>query len=284
VQGRQGDIQRHYASDDLFTRIKAALVADGKDLSKLQPDDLAAVDEFHTRGRAATVDLARLLKLTAQDNVLDLGSGLGGPSRYLARNIGCRVTGIDLTPEFCATAEALAALVGMADAVTYRQANALEIPFSDRTFDVVWSQNVAMNIADRPRLYGEIHRVLIPGGRYGFTDVTAGPGGAPFYPQPWARMAEISHLRSPDETRRTIEAAGFSLTVFEDQTADAEARTKARLTAEAGPARTHVGLHLLLGDLWPEIQQNSLRNYREQRIGYVHGVAIKPSATAGKIG
>jgi SAM-dependent methyltransferase len=274
-------VERHYTSSDLASRILDALKANGKDIDRLTPDDLAAVDEFHTRGRASTVDLARLLDLKATDTVLDLGSGLGGPARYLARTIGCRVTGIDLTRAFADAANELSKNVGMQDAVSFRQGDALDIPFPDATFDFVWSQNVAMNIAGRARLYAGIHRVLKPGGRYGFTDIVTGPGGAPLYPQPWARDAAISHLRSAQETWALIEAAGLIVTALVDQSEDALARTEARIAQEANPKVSAAGLHLILGDQWPAIQQNSLRNYRERRIGFIQGVAVRPFDDAG---
>jgi ubiquinone/menaquinone biosynthesis C-methylase UbiE len=97
--------------------------------------------------------------------------GIGGPSRYLAKTYGCRVAGLDLTPEFCQVAAMLAERTGLAGKVEYREGDALAMPFADRSFDVVWSQNVAMNIADRDRLYREIRRVLRPDGRYAFSDV-----------------------------------------------------------------------------------------------------------------
>jgi SAM-dependent methyltransferase len=106
--------------------------------------------------------------------VLDAGSGLGGPSRFLARTYGCRVTGIDLTPGFVAVAEKLTQLARLGDRASYRQGDALAIQFEAATFDIVWSQNVAMNISDRPRLCAEILRVLRPGRKYALSDVVGG--------------------------------------------------------------------------------------------------------------
>ena len=145
-------IAQHYERSDLGEAILGALKAAGKDVDHLTTEDLAPVDEFHTRGRPATVDLARLLSLNANERVLDLGCGIGGPSRYLAKTFGCRVVGVDLMPEFCRVAAMLAERTGLADRVEYRQGDALAVPFEDQSFDVVWSQNVVMNIADRDRL------------------------------------------------------------------------------------------------------------------------------------
>jgi len=157
-------VETHYSRGDLYDTILAALKAAGKDTDHLTPDDLAPVDEFHGGQRPATIRLAELVDFTGIERVLDVGSGLGGPSRFLAWRYGCRVSGVDLTAEFVRIAEALTQLTGLVDCVDYRQGSALDLPFEDMSFDVVWSQNVAMNIADRPRYYAEMRRVLKPGG------------------------------------------------------------------------------------------------------------------------
>src|SRR5215813_13440279 len=155
---RDNAVETHYTSQDLGEAIVAALKAAGKDLDRLTPDDLAPVDEFHGGQRPATVRLAELVGFTGTERVLDVGSGLGGPSRYLTWRYGCRVSGVDLTAEFVRVAEMLTQIIGLTDRVDYRQGNALDLPFDDMSFDVVWSQNAARNIADRDRLYREMHQ------------------------------------------------------------------------------------------------------------------------------
>ena len=266
-------IIEHYERSDLDEAILGALKAAGKDIDHLTTDDLAPVDEFHTRGRPATVDLARLLFLTGNERILDLGCGIGGPSRYLAKNFGCHVVGVDLMPEFCRVAAMLAERTGLADKVEYRQADALAVPFDNQSFDVVWSQNVVMNIADRARLYAEICRVLKPHGRYAFADVVARNGGLPHFPVPWARDPSGSVLLSAEATRAKIEAAGFRIAVFEDQTSVAIAQQKAR--ADVPNAQTALSVHIILGSDFPTMIKNTVRGFEEGSIGLVHGVAVR---------
>lgn len=263
----------HYERSELGQAILSALKAIGKDVDHLTVDDLAPVDEFHTRGRPATVDLAGLLSLKPNQRVLDLGCGIGGPSRYLAKTFGCRVVGVDLMPEFCRVAAMLAERTGLADRVEYRQADALAVPFEDQSFDVVWSQNVVMNIADRDRLYAEIFRLLKPDGRYAFADVVAGNGGLPHFPVPWAREPSSSVLLTADETRAKLEAAGFRISVFEDQTSVAIAQQKAR--ASVPNSQSALGVHIILGPDGPTMLRNTVRNFEDGLTGLIQGVAVR---------
>jgi ubiquinone/menaquinone biosynthesis C-methylase UbiE len=262
----------HYGRRALGDVILAALTAAGKDIEHLTPDDLAPVDEFHSGGRNATVRLAQLAQLNGSERVLDVGCGIGGPSRYLASRFGCVVTGLDLTAEFVALAGMLAQRTRLSDKVTYRQGDALDMPFADASFDLVWSQNAAMNIADRDRLYAEMRRVLTPSGRLALQEIAAGPGGEPFYPTPWASDKSISFLFTPQSTRAALERIGFRAVAWQDTTEEAlqqqMARTKALETGSLPP----LGLHIVIGEAFPTVTKNMLRNLQEERLKLFNAV------------
>jgi SAM-dependent methyltransferase len=267
-------IERHYGRGGVLAGILEALAEAGRDIENLTIDDLAPIDELHSRRRAATRELALLLSPRAGEHVLDVGSGIGGPARYLAAMHGCRVTGIDLTAEFVATAIELTRRTGFAERVDFRQGSALSLPFADAAFDHVWSQNVAMNIADRHRYYAEMHRVLKPGGRLAIQDVTQGMSGVAHYPVVWADTPADSFLKTAAETRRLLEEAGFHELAFEDKTAVAVAEAqaeRARLAAEPR-AHTALGLHLIIGPSLREKTRNSRRNLEERRTGLINAL------------
>jgi SAM-dependent methyltransferase len=250
------EVAQHYARSGLEAAILAALAASGRDPDRLAPDDLAAVDEFHLGWRAATVALAEDLALAPDEQVLDIGSGIGGPARHFTAAHGCRVVGIDLTEDFVRTAGALTRRCGLADRVAFCRASALALPFAGGGFDAATLLHVGMNIADKAGLFREARRVLKPGGRFGVYDLMRVGEGEIACPVPWATTEETSFVATADAYRRLLGAAGFAVVATTDRRELALAlwREMGARVAREGPPR--LGLHLLMGPTAPQRLSN----------------------------
>ena len=197
---------------------------------------------------------------------------MGGPSRYLAANDGCRVIGIDITEEYCRIASVLAARMGLEDRVEYRHGDARELLFPDGTFDGAWTQHVSMNIAEKKQLYEGIRRILKTGGRFALHDVVQRTPGPILFPVPWARTQEISHLQSMEAMRKTILDAGFALIAWNDVTEGALRFLDAMVARSRTAGTPRLGLHLVLEPDFPEMVRNFRRNLEEERCGVVQAV------------
>lgn len=266
-------VQSHYTRSGLGDLILAALEQAGKDLNRLTPEDLAPIDEFHIRGRAATLELARTARVDSKKRVLDVGSGIGGTSRCLAREFGCRVTGIDLTEEYCSAAAMLSDRTGLAQLVEFRQGDATSLPFPDASFDIVWTEHAAMNIPDKPRLYEEMYRVLKPGGTLAIYDILSGPSGPVLFPVPWARTPAASFLVTPDELRSLLDKAGFKIGAWLDTTDAARTWFVALAQKIRKEGMPPLGFHVLLGSDFQVMAQNQRRNLEDGRIVLAQVVA-----------
>ena len=213
-------VSEHYERSDALNIVRAALDRMAPDGRRISLDELAGFDHFHTAGLLASVRMADLLAPAPNETVLDAGSGLGGPARYLADRFGCRVIGVDLTPMFVEVGKILNDRTGLDDRVELRVGDITHMDLADAAVDHVWTQHVAMNIADRAGLYAEIRRVMRPGGRFALFDVIDGEGGELLLPVPWATEPGHSHLVTRDELRSLVTNAGFHIEADEDPAGD----------------------------------------------------------------
>jgi SAM-dependent methyltransferase len=262
-------LEAHYSARDIEARILAALRSAGLDPEqRLSPEELGALDHFHTGGLRASRELLEAARIEADDRVLDVGAGLGGSARLLAAAVGCRVDCVEMSADYCAGAELLNRLTGLADRVAVRQGSALDLPYPDRSFDVVWIQNVGMNISDKRRLYAEISRVLEPGGRYAFQEMAAGNVAASYFPLPWATDSADNFLISAEEMRSLLGEFGLEAEVFEDTSDTHLSRTAANATP-AAPGQ--LGLAVFVDDLARKAA-NARRSLEEGQVRLVRGV------------
>jgi SAM-dependent methyltransferase len=261
---------QHYGNDGIAARVLDALRDAKGEGAPVTPENLAPFDHFHGRGLAGTEDVAAQLALRSGERVLDIGSGIGGPARWFAAKFGVEVTGVDLTPEFCAAAEALNAATGLADRVRIIEGSALALPVPDAAFDAAYSQNVVMNIADKAQFYREAFRVLKRGGRLALSNLCAGPAGEPYFPAPWATTRDTSFLETPEEMKAGLAAAGFDIVTFRDTTPGIlETLRRLRERGSKGDAQ-RIAVDVIMGDRAPEMRINSTRTLEEGR-----GLAIE---------
>lgn len=263
----------HWHRSGLLDSVLAALAASGQRLEALTVDGLAATDQFHGGGQAATLRLAKLAGLhraaARPRRALDVGGGLGGPARTLAQRYGCEVVSIDLTASYVEVAKRLTDLVGLGDRVAHVVGDALDLPFGDGAFDVVWAQNSGMTIPGKAVLFAGFHRVLRPGGTLAFQEPTAGAVSPPHLPLMWADDGSSSFLWTPQDLQALIAGLGFETVAWHDVTA-------ALAGAADAPLPAHAVQVLIMGrDRLERIQHAQRRNVAEGRVGMVQAVFLR---------
>jgi ubiquinone/menaquinone biosynthesis C-methylase UbiE len=268
-------ITDHYSRKHLTDRIRTSFKKAGKDFESLSRDDLTVFDEFHIRGRKATRDLAKIADLREGIRLLDIGCGVGGPSRTLAAEWGCRVTGLDIIEEYCRAAHTLTTTTRLSQKAVYVNGDAAVLPFAGGVFDRVWIQHVTMNIENKKRLFEDIRRVLNPKGRLAVFEVCAGINTPPIYPVPWAGDSTINFLAPPDEFHRMINEAGFEASIWDDvskASLDWFRKASAKAAQRVSEKKPPPGIGLLMGNTAARKMANMVRNLAEDRIRIVRGI------------
>jgi len=268
-------VAHHYGAKGLTATMVAALQRMGKPTEPIDPEDLSEIDEFHIAGREATALLAPQLGLGPRHRVVDLGSGIGGPARLLARSYGCQVDGIDLTPEFVETAQELTRRSGLAGKATFQVGSVTALPFPDASFDAATLFHVGMNLPDKPAMAREAARVLKRGGQFLIFDIMRTSDGGPEFPVPWSREAGTSFVATPESYRQALEAAGLAI-AKERSHLDLAKDFFARMRARAGdPRQPPSNVALLLGDLAKPALANVAAAFEAGQLAPVEIVARK---------
>lgn len=273
------DIERihsYYSPNDLYKKIIDGLNKLGKDLTKVTLDDLQPVDEFHIRGDTATQELIKLAAFTPDMHILDVGCGIGGSTRRLSHETGCRLTGIDLSNEYIDTAEKLTQLLNMQERVKFQACSAMELPFEDNYFDGIWSLQMNMNVEDKLAWLKETCRVLKPGGRAILYEVCGNKVTPLHFPVPWAQDSSMSFLIPPDSFRDVITSAGFEIEVWNDKTGLAQKAFANAKEPVGEPNLPVLGVYLLVGNDIQTKAYNLHLNLDEERVSLIETVAIKP--------
>ena len=262
-------LEIHYSARDIEARILAGIRAAGLNPERrLSAEELGALDHFHTGGLRASRELLEVARIRAEDRVLDIGAGLAGSARLLASVVGCRVDCIEMSPDYCAGAMLLNRLTGLEDRIQLHHGSALDLPFADHSFEVVWMQNVGMNIADKTKLYAEISRVLKPGGRYAFQEMAAGKVATSHFPLPWATDPADNFLVTVDEMRSLLDGYGFIAELFED-TSDVHLSRTGANAMPAAPGQLGLGVFV---DNLAQKAANARRSMEEGQVRLVRGV------------
>lgn len=265
-------LETHYSVNDIEGRILAALRAAGLDPGqRLLPEELAALDHFHTGGLLATRELLQAARIAAGDRVLDIGAGLAGAARFLASEVGCRVDCIEMSGDYCVGAALLNRITGLEEQIMVHQGSALDLPFADDSFDVIWMQNVGMNIADKQGLYGEIFRVLGSGGRFAFQEMAAGEVATSYFPLPWATEPADSCLIPGEAMCTLLGDCGFVTEMFEDASEEHLNRSTLNTTPAVSGPSGQLGLSVYVDDL-AQKAGNARRSLEEGQVRFVRGV------------
>lgn len=262
-----------YVANGLWTAIESALLSAGKDLAQLTSADTSAIDHFHTGGFRASQDLLELASPSHPSEILDLGAGIGGGSRFLAEHTGASITSLDFSQEFCVVNRRLSAALGHTTSIRTVVGDGTALPFRPASFDLVWMQQAGMNIADKQALLNEIARVTRPGGLYAFQEIVAGPSPGPLtLPVAWAATQEDSHLEPAESMRSRLRGLGFEELAFEDITSKLADGLRERVRNIQSNGAPVLGVHLLSTSDFLPVVRGIAASTDSGRIAFVRGV------------
>ncbi len=267
----------HYSNPELINRIKLGLQKMGKSAETVTLDDLVSVDEFHVRGPMATQEIIKLLQPQANARLIDLGSGLGGPARRFAATVGCHVTGVDLSSDYCHAARELSQWLNLDSKTDFVQENVTELTGQeDSRYDGAFSIHVAMNIEDRNAFYTQAARVLKTGARFVMYDLILGSEDAEVkYPMPWAIDATDSFLRTETQMLVELEQAGFSIESTRDDSPQALEFLKAGIEKMQQNTPPPLSLATILGPVAQQVFPNLAQNFMAGSLRVLAVSAIK---------
>ena len=265
--------------ESLFNIIVQALGKAGS-LENVTIDDLSPIDEFHIGGREATQDLLQQLNISKKHRVLDIGCGLGGPARFVASQYGCKVTGVDLTPEFISCGKELTKMTGLTEKVELLVGSALDLnsvlSTDNDVFESAFMLHVGMNIENKELLVSEISSKLRPGGLLGIYDVMR--YGENYsqdldFPVPWTNSREHNFAAPPEVYRNAIQQAGLKL-ITERNRFDFAIEFFSKMKEKKNKNPTELRMNLIMNE-FPQKVENMLSNLQMSRISPFEMIAVK---------
>ena len=270
-------VTEHYGErKNLLNIIVEAFEKEGV-IDNLTVDHLAPIDEFHIGGREATKDFINQLEISQNHNVLDIGCGLGGPSRFVASKFGCKVTGVDLTPEFISCGKKLTEMVNLTEKVKLLTGSALDLNSvldQNESFDRAFMLHVGMNIENKSLLLSEIASKLNLGGLLGIYDVMKFGKNSHEdleFPVPWTNNHKNNYATHPEEYKKAIEKAGMRI-ICERNRYDFAVEFFSKMKSKKDAPS--IGLHLIMNE-FPLKTANMLKNLKKERIAPIEMIAVK---------